>query len=89
MEVILKGDEIKSVSDFHAKIKELLELPEYYGENLDALWDCLTGWVETPLTLIWKDFNLSKESLGEYAEKIFNLFQDAQKEVNGLKIIYC
>ena len=89
MEVILKGDEIKSISDFHVKIKELLELPEYYGENLDALWDCLTGWINTPLTLIWKDFHDSKENLGEYAEKILVLFEDAQKKVSGFKVIFC
>ena len=24
----------------HAELKRALELPEYYGENLDALYDC-------------------------------------------------
>jgi ribonuclease inhibitor len=89
MEVILKGAKIKSISDFHAQIKEVLELPNYYGQNLDALWDCLTGWIEMPLTLIWEDSNVSKENLGEYAEKIFNILRDAEKEVHGLKIVLC
>ncbi len=27
----------------HTAFRESLDLPEYYGENLDALWDCLTA----------------------------------------------
>lgn len=33
-------------------IGEALEFPEYYGQNLDALWDCLRD-VETPTVLLW------------------------------------
>ena len=86
MKVILKGSEIKSISDFHKQIKTLLELPDYYGENLDALWDCLTGWISTPLTLVWEDFNVSKVVLGEFADKAKKVFEGAEKEISGFKI---
>ena len=82
----MKGAEIKSEESFHSQIKEVLELPEYYGENLDALWDCLTGWIDTPLKLVWIDFENSKANLGEFADKALNLFKDAEKEVEGFKI---
>ena len=26
----------------HAALKEMLDLPDYYGHNADALWDCLS-----------------------------------------------
>lgn len=54
-QVTLNGDKITSVSDLHQTLKEQLELPDYYGENLDALWDCLTGWVGMPLLIEWKN----------------------------------
>ena len=37
----------------HAYLKQALSLPEYYGNNLDALFDCLTDLgEETVLTLL-------------------------------------
>lgn len=86
MEVVLKGSEAKSIESFHTQVKSILELPEYYGANLDALWDCLTGWIETPITLVWEDFEISKTNLGDFADKALSVFKDAEKEVNGFKI---
>jgi Barstar, RNAse (barnase) inhibitor len=83
MKAILRGSEIKSKEDFYNQIKTILELPNFYGNNLDALWDCLTGWIETPLILEWIDFDISEAYLGDYAIKILNLFENAEKEVEG------
>lgn len=33
---------IKSKSAFHKACKRVFKLDDYYGENLDALWDMLT-----------------------------------------------
>lgn len=88
MEVTINGNEIKSIGDFHQKIKQLLDLPDYYGENLDALWDCLTGWIQTPLTIVWISFEESRKNLGDFADKIINVFNDAEKEIEGFKVEY-
>ncbi len=37
-----------TAGQMHEAIQKGLELPEYYGRNLDALWDCLRGDVEPP-----------------------------------------
>lgn len=31
----------KYLDELHKRIKKTLEFPDYYGENLDAFWDCL------------------------------------------------
>ncbi len=85
--VKIDGNEINDISDFHFKIKEALELPDYYGENLDGLWDLLTGWIETPLIIEWKNYEKSRNVLGEFAEKALGVFKDAEKEVEGFRII--
>lgn len=40
----------------HDYLKEVLDFPDYYGKNLDALYDCLTDiGVQTQIKLINKD----------------------------------
>ena len=40
----------------HDYIKEVLNFPDYYGKNLDALYDCLTEiGIETEIKLINAD----------------------------------
>jgi ribonuclease inhibitor len=34
--------EVKHFIEIHEVLKRDLELPDYYGGNTDALWDCLT-----------------------------------------------
>ncbi|GAA0741794.1 barstar family protein [Clostridium oceanicum] len=62
--VILDGKEMINEIKTHQILKEKLDLPYYYGENFSALWDCLTGWISLPLTIIWNDFEDSKKQLG-------------------------
>jgi len=81
--VIIDGSKITSIKALHNILKKELKLPAYYGENLDALWDVLSEEKEGPLVIIWQDFDVSKNFLGEYAEKIIQLFKDAQNEFDG------
>ena len=41
-QVILDGNILTDAAQVHDYLKEMLEFPEYYGKNLDALHDCLT-----------------------------------------------
>ncbi|WP_061808770.1 barstar family protein [Rossellomorea vietnamensis] len=75
------------MQEFHKYIKRNLDLPEYYGENLNALWDCLTGFIQLPLLLVWEKFDISKGHLGEDSEKILQLFKEVQEELEGDFII--
>jgi len=78
-DVILDGGKIDNLEQLHAALKEALELPDYYGNNLDALWDCLTGWVGMPLTIRWLHYHESEKKLGEYSRLLLQLFRDAEK----------
>jgi len=41
-EIVLDGLEIQGAEEVHALFVRALALPEWYGRNLDALFDCLT-----------------------------------------------
>jgi ribonuclease inhibitor len=86
MTVQLLGTEMISREALHAHLKEKLGFPDYYGENLDALWDCLRADVELPITIRWLNFSASQRALGEYADKTLATFYEAQKEVEGFTI---
>nr|WP_257207653.1 barstar family protein [Bacillus cereus] len=32
-----------NAKEFYLLFKEKLEFPDFYGENWDAFWDCITG----------------------------------------------
>ena len=84
--VFLEGKELSSEAKTHEILKEKLELPAYYGENLNALWDCLTGLVSLPLKIVWADFDFSKQQLGDFADELLQLFLEAKDELEGFEI---
>ena len=61
---------------------EMLILPEWYGNNLSALWDMLTGFIETPvsITVIFKPETKAAENLKENVLKIIETFKEAAEE---------
>ena len=42
MEYVFDARELRSCGAFHARLKETLSFPHWYGGNLDAMYDCLT-----------------------------------------------
>ena len=68
--------------DLHKEIRQKLDLPEWYGNNLSALWDMLTGFIETPvsITVIFKPETKAAENLKENVLKIIETFKEAAEE---------
>ncbi len=61
----------------HKQLKTGFSLPYYYGENLDALWDCLTDLIlsgEGRLTILHFE-NIERLDF-DYAQKLYELFID-------------
>ncbi len=40
-EYIIDLSSIHSLYDLHQHLKKVFSFPDYYGMNMDALWDCL------------------------------------------------
>ena len=71
--------------DFYTQLKEKLKLPETFGDNLDALHDSLTGFVELPLHLEF--VNMSVEQLETFEDLLLTL-EDTEEELEDFSFSY-
>ena len=63
----------------HAHLKERLRLPDWYGNNLDALNDCL-GEIAEPTRILLRNASHLRESLGEYGEQLIVVLAEAAEQ---------
>ncbi|MSS63529.1 barstar family protein [Velocimicrobium porci] len=80
-EIILNVSKFKNESDIHRYLKEQLNFPEYYGNNLDALYDVLTE-INEKVT-----FRLKTENSSKLLQCIITVLYDAVAENSNLTII--
>lgn len=73
-QVILDGNILADATQVHDYLKEMLEFPEYYGKNLDALHDCLTDLEDVEITITSPDEN------GAIFQRILRVFKAADRE---------
>ncbi len=87
--IIIDFSDCLYLDSIHNEIKEKLDLPDWYGKNLDALWDSLTGIIETPveIEIIFKPETKTAQEMKPYVEKIINVFMDAEKEYGEIKLL--
>lgn len=74
---------IGNPEEFHDALVEALVLPNWYGTNLDALYDCLTSITEeTTITL--RHFDQLDKSYAGFRM----VFQDAQEDNPRIHVYY-
>lgn len=83
--ITLDIEKMRSLPMLHKYLHTALALPEYYGANLDALYDCLTEIAE-PTELVVPKQVASEEYLGWYGQQFLQMLQDAAAENTALKI---
>lgn len=76
---------IDNYEDFYQQLKEKLPLPDYFGDNLDALYDVLSGDVELPLHIEFVNMNLMQL---DTFEDLLEALEDAGEEVDDFSFTY-
>lgn len=77
--------EIGDYPDFYEQLKSKLTLPEGFGDNLDALYDSLTGFVELPLHLEF--VNMTVNHL-EIFEDLLSTLEEVEEELEDFSFSY-
>ena len=83
--VILNGAEIAEMEDVHAAFAAALDFPEWYGRNLDALYDMLTM-PQEPVTVVFRYPALLEDALGRRFRTLRRVLWDAAEENPGIFI---
>ena len=83
--VTLDFNEIKSYLALHQYFKQVFSLPDYYGNNLDALWDCLYCYYDSSTTIELKNVDTMPKDLDIEVADMMKLFYDLERK-NGVVI---
>ena len=79
MVIILDGTAMTDRVAAHNHLVERLELPTYYGRNLDALYDMLTE-IGQETEIILNDPAAVAEQMGRYGESLLDTLREAAEE---------
>jgi RNAse (barnase) inhibitor barstar len=88
--ILFDGSEWRSPADFYSALLPKLGAPDWHGSNLDALYDSLSGDInslEPPFTVEVKEtagLSLEKKT---HLTKVEHVFEDARKNL-GVSVYF-
>ena len=86
--ISLDFSHIRTLWELHEYFKTVFDLPDYYGRNMDALWDCLRCSFEENTTIILKNLRSMPKDMHPIIPTILELFQDLGDEEAAVTIQY-
>ena len=76
MDYILDAEKLQSGESAHPYLKEVLQFPDYYGHNLDTLYDCLTDICEPRIIRI----QMLLPEGSDFYRRLLAVMRDAARE---------
>lgn len=83
--VLLNGKRMTNKKELHLYLKRKLGFPDYYGKNLDALWDLLST-ISDSMGIILFNKEYIEEFLGDYGNSLIKVFQESSE--SNEKIVF-
>ena len=72
--------------EIYREIKKELEIPDWCGENLDALWDAVTGMMYTPAQITVRK-KVKNNSLLADVQQIVSVLYEAEEKYGQITVI--
>lgn len=73
----LDGAALKSLDDIYDRMAEDLAFLDYFGRNLDALWDVLTGDLPGPVQIELSGAGAARTAMGPKFDAFLEVLQQA------------
>ena len=72
-------------SEIYDVLKNELELPDWFGNNLDALWDAVTGimYIPAEISIIKK---VANDDLQDEVDNIIAVLQEAEQKYHHITV---
>jgi len=84
IKVLLDGKHMKTKETVHLYIKNELDSKEYFGNNLDALYDVLSTYNQ-PIEIVLINKDRLIENLEDYGRALVKLFEDVEEENTNIE----
>ena len=75
----LNFSDCKFLGEIHKVMKKAFDFPDYYGENLSALWDLLDGYTDEQLYIHITGWESLPQEFSDYKTKMLNIFSRVTK----------
>ena len=85
MYVELNGSVLHTKDALHDRLADALQLPAYYGRNLDALYDLLTE-RNVPLEIVFAYSEDMKKMMGAYGSTLLHTMLEAENDNIALTV---
>ena len=85
--IVIVGEKMLNRREAHDYLTQALCLPDYYGRNLDALYDLLTE-RETPTRIMIQHGNTLLSWLGDYGQALIQTMIDADRANPSLEVLF-
>ena len=82
-EYVLDYERLQERRKAHSYLQNVLDFPDYYGKNLDALFDCLTELGECRIVL--KKVG-AQEKIGGYGARVQKVLEEAAASNSRIKL---
>ena len=83
MNIVLNCENLTQRAQAHRYLARMLDLPDYYGKNLDALFDCLTELGGCTIVL---NGGAELPRNGGYGAKVLKVLEEAARANPGLRL---
>lgn len=79
--------EVQDADQLYDQVMASWELPEWFGRNLDALWDVLGDLAASPVLVVWDGCAELSAVDPQLAQNLLELLRDASTQAQALAVV--